>query len=522
MDINLIVGYDNKTKGIGKNGKIPWHNKTDIKWFKEITIGNGNNAVVMGRKTYESIGKPLPGRLNIIISTTLQQPKSNEYYVVDSLQKAVNVSKDFQKDSLFIIGGSSLYNQALSEPFINNIDTLFIDEIKTGLIEKDFDTFFEYDIHNDTRFKSLNYNIFNCNDESVNMKVYYNTYNKKASNDFKYFNLIVDILNNGRIKHTRAGETISVFNRQVEFDLREGLPVLTSKKMYMKGSIHELLWFLHGSNNIKYLVDNNTHIWDSDAYRYFLEICKDTDKLKNTTLDEFLEGVKEEKILLCADEKNDKIIKYTYGDVGPIYGSQWINWDNKINQLDNLIEKLKTNPDDRRLMVSAWNVADLPKMALPPCHYTYQLYVDEMTHEERVNEYKKSHITEHIDDISDKQMDKENIPHQYLSCMWQQRSVDVCLGLPFDILSFSILLSMVSQLCNMVPYKLIGTLGDTHIYKNQIDTISEQLIRNPFKYNPPQLELNRKGSIYDYKYDDIKINNYKSYPPVKYKLSVGL
>lgn len=186
---------------------------------------------------------------------------------------------------------------------------------------------------------------------------------------------------------------------------------------------------------------------------------------------------------------------------------------------------MKTNPDDRRLMISAWNVGEIKDMALPPCHYLSQWYVTEMNNYERNEEYHKRYNI-NVDDnklLSDEELDKLGIPHQYLSCMWMQRSVDTCLGLPYDLLSYSILTHLIAQICNMVPYEVKCSLGDCHIYKNQLSGAIKQIHRNPFKYEPAQIVLNKEiKDINDFKYDDIKIVNYNSYSTVKYPLSVGL
>lgn len=547
MDVNLIVAYDINNLGIGKDGQIPWKNKTDMKWFKDVTIGNGNNAVVMGRKTWESLGKkPLKDRLNIIVSKSISQkvkeaqgeedddfvidivydkdsdkPEETMYYIVSSLESAIAYAKVAGKDNLFIIGGESLYKEATEKDLV---DVYFEDPIATGLEEKDFDTFFKY---NQYGYNYIDLYYMKKEDNTVEPTISYkDNYNieeylpSESLNDYNYLRLISDIINYGQTKHTRAGDTLSLFNRQLEFDLREGLPVLTTKKMYTKGCINELLWMIHGGHNIKWLIEHNTHIWDDDAYRYYKQKFKD----ETMTKDEFLSKVLNEDTITYCDN-NGKPTTYTFGELGPIYGKQWTNW-NGVNQLDELIYKLKNNPDDRRLMISSWNVGEMKDMALPPCHYVSQFYVTEMSHEDRVREYQRMIGSSYEivpESITPDHLDLNNVPHQYLSCMWVQRSVDTCLGLPFDILSYSIFLSLIAQVCNMVPYKLIGQLGDTHIYKNQLEVAKQQLWRNPFKYRPPMLQLNKDiKNIYDFTEDDIKIVGYESYPPLKYKLSVGL
>ena len=546
MDVNLIVAFDEETNGIGKDGQIPWKNKTDMQWFKEVTIGNGNNAVVMGRKTWESIGsKPLKDRLNIVVSKSMfekvkyakneddvfaiqiiydkdaDKPEESLYYIVPSLESAIEYAKVADKDNLFIIGGESLYKEAIEK---NLVDVYFEDPIRTELKETDFDKFF---VNNPYGYNYIDLYYLHKEDNNIQPSISYKDdyfideyLPSESLNDYNYLRLIADIINYGQTKHTRAGETLSLFNRQLEFDLREGLPVLTTKKMYTKGCINELLWMIHGGNNIKWLMDHKTHIWDDDAYRYYKQKFCD----KNMTKEQFLAQVWLEKTITYCDN-NGNPVTYKFGDLGPIYGKQWTDW-NGVNQLDELIDKLKNNPDDRRLMISSWNVGEMKDMALPPCHYVSQFYVTEMSHEDRVCEYQRMIGSSYEivpETITPDHLDLNNVPTQYLSCMWIQRSVDTCLGLPFDILSYSIFLSLIAQVCHMVPYKLIGQLGDTHIYKNQLEVAKQQLWRNPFKYRPPRLKLNKSiTNIYDFTEDDIKIEGYESYPALKYKLSVGL
>lgn len=524
MNVNLIVAIDSNCFGIGKNGTIPWINKADMKWFKRVTVGDGNNAVVMGRTTYESIGKPLPNRFNIVLSNTVSELPG--CFVTNTLENAIQIAKENKVDSLFIIGGGKVYKEALEKELV---DILYIDKINTSNTESDYDTFFNYNEVINSGSWSAAPILLTCNfDTNLNTEVYYNIKNTKCRTDEKYLHLMYKIINLGQTKHTRAGETLSIFGETIRFDVREGLPILTTKKVYSKGCIHELLWFLKGGTNIKYLIENNTHIWDDDAYRYYIQKFENQLAPEDrTTKEEFIENVLKQHTKSYLNEDNCPEI-YTYGDLGPVYGKQWTSW-NGINQVDELIDKLKNNPDDRRLMISAWNVGELKQMALPPCHYLSQWYVTEMNTHQRYLEWCKR-INENPDkdypvDKSelDEFLDKKGVPRKYLSVMWQQRSVDTCLGLPYDLLSYSIFLHLVAQCTDMVPYEVICNLGDTHIYKNQLDGAIKQIQRNPFKYKPATLSLNPDiKNIYDFKYEDIKIENYQSYSPIKYVLSVGL
>ena len=305
--------------------------------------------------------------------------------------------------------------------------------------------------------------------------------------DKAYTDLLQDIIDNGVKKEDRTGTgTISVFGRQIRHDMKDGFPLLTTKKMPFKTIVTELLWFLRGDTNIKYLVDNNCHIWNGDAYkRYHNTWAMDTyGVLESLSLEQFVEKIK----------TNNKFAE-EWGELGPIYGKQWRKWetyDNEkppyldVDQIQNLINDLKTNPDSRRLMVNAWNVGELDQMVLPPCHYGFQVYTRELSLMER-----KDHAIDILgyeslldyghskneDDIFIELMDKWNVPTRAISLMWNQRSVDTGLGLPFNIASYGLLLTMLAEEVNMVPDQLIGNLGDVHLYSNHVEPIKEQFGR---------------------------------------------
>jgi thymidylate synthase len=264
--------------------------------------------------------------------------------------------------------------------------------------------------------------------------------------DKHYQALLQDILDNGIIKSDRTGTgTISVFGRQIRHKMSDGFPLLTTKKMAWKSIVTELLWFLRGDTNIKFLLDYDCHIWDGDAYKNYLN---HTQHEASYTKEQFINLIK-------TDENWAKV----WGDLGPIYGKQWRQWQGWMDMRGNekgslwydqilqLVHSLKTNPDSRRLMVSAWNVAELDQMTLPPCHYGFQCYVRE---------------------------------GKYLSLMWNQRSVDTFLGLPFNIASYALLLEILAKEVNMIPDELIGNLGDVHLYSNHIEQAKMQILRKPF------------------------------------------
>jgi len=269
--------------------------------------------------------------------------------------------------------------------------------------------------------------------------------------DKAYQALLQDILDNGVEKTDRTGTgTISVFGRQIRHKMSEGYPLLTTKKMAFKTMVTELLWFLRGDTNIKYLVENGCHIWTGDAIKNYE---KHSGKIHpHRPKQEYFEHL----IL------NDDEFAREWGELGPIYGKQWRSWEglnSNTDQIQNLINDLKTNPDSRRLMVNAWNVGELDEMTLPPCHYGFQVYTRELTWAERVNlvGYIKT------EDIHEDWLEKNNVPKRAISLMWNQRSVDTFLGLPFNIASYGLLLEMIADEVNMVPDELIGNLGDVHL-----------------------------------------------------------
>jgi len=332
--------------------------------------------------------------------------------------------------------------------------------------------------------------------------------------DKAYQALLQDILDNGVKKQDRTGTgTVSVFGRQIRHKMSEGYPLLTTKKMAFKTMVVELLWFLRGDTNIKYLVDNGCHIWDGDAYKnYAAKTSMDVDG--QYTMSEFIEQI-----------KTDDEFARKWGELGPIYGKQWRHWfqyDRNINgvyvdQIKELINDLKTNPDSRRLMVSAWNVGELSQMVLPPCHYGFQVYTRELSFEERYslysnepydgNAYGKISTLDYLDD--------KNIPTRSISLMWNQRSVDTFLGLPFNIASYGLLLEMIADEVNMVPDELIGNLGDVHLYSNHIEQAKEQIGREPFEL--PTVHV--RDGIFSNSPTDIILENYQAHPTIKAPLS---
>jgi len=289
--------------------------------------------------------------------------------------------------------------------------------------------------------------------------------------DKDYQDLLKDILTNGTEKSDRTGTgTISVFGRQIRHNMQDGFPLLTTKRMAVKTCMTELKWFLKGDTNIKYLVDNKCNIWNGDAYKAYQRACTYLLELEDLTQKQFIEFIK----------TNDEFASQ-WGQLGPIYGKQWRDWDGE-DQIKNLITELKENPDSRRLIVNAWNVGELGKMKLPPCHYGFQCYVNDGK----------------------------------LSLMWNQRSVDTFLGLPFNIASYGMLLHLLAKETGLEAGELIGNLGDVHLYKNHLKQAKEQIRREP--YNLPHLTKLEDVDVLNGEFDYL-IEYYQSHPTIKAPLS---
>jgi thymidylate synthase len=337
--------------------------------------------------------------------------------------------------------------------------------------------------------------------------------------DKKYQQLLSDIIAFGVEKKDRTGTgTISEFGHQIRHKMSEGFPLLTTKKMAWKQVVSELLWFLTGQTNISFLLKHNNHIWDGDAYKNYQN--KMTEWFGNETQltkEDFIEKIK-------ADGEFAK----QWGDLGPIYGKQWrrLKSENKvIDQIDDLVRELKTNPDSRRLMVSAWNVGELDQMVLPPCHYGFQIYTTELSDERRYNIWFNNNYETGMERFFDPNNlpDFDNsyytpTPKRAISLMWNQRSVDTFLGLPFNIASYGLLLHIIANEVDMVPDELIGNLGDTHLYSNHIEQAKEQIGRESFDL--PILKTNAKmDGICCNVPDDFVLEGYQSHPAIKAPLS---
>jgi thymidylate synthase len=338
--------------------------------------------------------------------------------------------------------------------------------------------------------------------------------------DTSYQNLVSDILNNGTYKFTRNGQTISVFGRQIRHNMSNGFPVLTTKKMAWKQIVTELYWFLSGYTNVKFLIDNDCHIWDNDVYRSYLEEFKiERVQLEQEKLIGKSELLSKEELIHYIQTNND--FAFLFGHVGPVYGKQWRDFADDYDQIEMAIKLLLEDPDSRRILVTAWDPCSLDYQILPPCHYAFQFYTRELSLTERCNIAGLNSRTENVDAICN----ELNIPKRAISLCWNQRSVDLPLGLPFNIASYGLLLMIIANIVNMVPEDLIGNLGDCHIYVNQIESVSEQLKRTP--YDLPTLDIAtpipEKSSIdeviFSVGIEDYKLVNYKYHNAIKIPLS---
>ena len=441
---SIIVATDSKS-GIGKNGTIPWRVPADMHYFKSQTIGTSphQNAVIMGRKTWESIGQPLKNRVNVVVSSVLQS-QGDGFHVVSSLNEALSLCCSRDISRVYVIGGEQLYREALVHPLC--------DEISITHIEGDYDC--------DAWFPSFNSEEFrlerlDCSGLEISL---YKRINKEEQ---QYLDLIERILSKGYNREDRTGTgTLSLFGEQMRFSLRDNrIPLLTTKRVFWKAVVEELLWFLRGSTDSKTLEKRGVNIWQKDS-------CRETlDRRGFSSLRE--------------------------GDIGPGYGFQWRHsgaeyvdcdtdyTDKGVDQIKEIIRLLKTRQDSRRIVLSSWNVRDIGKMALPPCHISAIF----------------------------------NVHDSKLSCMMTQRSGDVGLGVPFNIASYSLLTIMLAKVCDLEPFEFVHCIADTHIYKTHVSALKSQISRQPFMF--PTLVLPKKDDIDSYTIDDLLLLDYKCHPAIK-------
>lgn len=372
------------------------------------------------------------------------------------------------------------------------------------------------------------------------------TLNKKYMNklDKDYQDLIKDVLENGVVKKDRTGTgTISVFGRQIRHKMSTGFPMLTTKKVPFKTMVTELIWFLRGDTSIEYLLKNDCNIWTGDAYQSYLKkVIKDKESIRymksySKDINGFTNIELYSKEEFINKIKTDNEFAKKWADLGPVYGAGWRRWESietkydefgenhyevktrKIDQIQNLINDLKTNPDSRRLMVNAYNVGQLDSMTLPPCHFSFQVYTRELTWEERSQLLDTTNGPwKSIAEIGT-EMDRQDLPKRTISLIFNMRSTDVGLGLPFNLTSYGLLLMILAKEVNMIPDELIYSGGDVHIYSNHVDGLKEQVTREPFELPTVNILKDKIDDIGDYEISDFELINYKSHPTIKLPLS---
>lgn len=538
MYYNLVLAMC-KNKGVGFKGKLPWNLSADMAHFKDITtrifhpmetkylntsdkfihtaknffdeefkingrsipenISSKKNIVVMGRNTWESLPKkfkPLPDRINVVLSSNEEFQKNNSviensFYPVKSIEAFFDLANDLKSKNLlneiFVIGGSQIYS-AFLENYPQQCKLIFHTHI-----EKEFesDTFFEIpkDFHHLSVSKTFvdKKDLEPANNTTFDFRILFNKNITKDSNlmnnfdqvinpyfltkypkheEFQYLDIMRDIIENGYSKSDRTGVgTISKFGVRMSFDCSETFPLLTTKDTFWRGIVEELIWFIKGDTNAKHLQEKNIRIWDGNSSR------------------EYLDGI--------------GLSHREVGDLGPVYGFQWRHFgaeyktmhdeyqDKGVDQLKEVITTLKTNPNSRRIIMSAWNPVDLNKMALPPCHVLCQFYVE----------------------------------NKKLNLQMYQRSGDMGLGIPFNIASYSLLLRMVSHITGYTPGNFVHIIGDAHVYNNHVEAIKKQLTRVPKPF--PILKINRTvNDIENFKLDDFSLIHYSHWPKIKMEMAV--
>jgi dihydrofolate reductase / thymidylate synthase len=467
---SVIIALDEKM-GIGLHGQIPWNIPDDKKHFKDITTSckNGKkNVVIMGRKTWDGLSlKPLADRYNFVLTTnTSWDPFFKEVEKFPSLLSALTKANNLEDlGEIFIIGGVQLYQDSLSQPLVSYCNKLYVTRIYG-----DFkcDTIF-------TSFPELLKEFVlggkSPEQEFTTFKYIFETYESKHvlfSEEYQYLNLAKKIIKTGEERQDRTGVgTHSLFGQHMKFNIKDHFPLLTTKRVFWRGVVEELLWFLRGDTNAKNLAKNKVKIWNGNSSRRYLDSI----------------GLQEREV----------------GDCGPIYGFIWrhfgtsyrnchTDYENKgYDQIKEIIRLIKEEPWSRRIILTGWNPPQLDEACLSPCHLLYQWYI--------------------------------NIQKKELNCCITIRSNDIGLGAPFNIASASLLTYIFATICDLTPGELVYNIGDAHIYKNHISQLLEQFKREPRPF--PTLKIKRKvKDPADYKFEDFELIGYKPHKTVKMKMAV--
>lgn len=481
---SLIVAFD-KNYGIGKNNTIPWKLSTDLKNFKHITL---NNIVIMGKNTWLSIpSKPLKDRINIVLSKNLNEKDYIDTFFVKSFEEALEKAYSYKKN-IYIIGGKQVYEKALK---YDNCKFLYISELENNY---NCDVYFPYEYIKYYKQLSCEFVPTTINDKKLNndCNYEYRTYKRilhPNREEQQYLDLIKNTIRYGVLRTDRTGiGRISNFGYTMRFNLEnDTFPLLTTKKVSFYNIVHELLWMINGQTNSKLLEDKKINIWKGNSSREYLD-------------------------------KNN-LYHLEEGDCGPIYGFQWRNFGGKyidcntnynysilnnlflnkitdiikkylncgIDQISECIRLIKEDPHSTRIIISGWNPSQTKEMSLPACHTLYQFFV--------------------------------NTQKKELSCSLYLRSNDLGLGCPYNIASASLLTFLLSHICDLKPYELVYTIGDVHIYSNQLEGLKLQIEREPYKF--PKLKINRKiNNIFDFKYEDLTLIDYKCHGKIEMKMAV--
>lgn len=455
MKFSMIVAYDDN-RSIGFENKIQWNIREDMKHFSKKTKGRGNNAIVMGRKTWESLPvKPLPGRLNVVMTRDCEAIYPKEVVIFNNFKRCIlELSRNKIIDEVFIIGGSEIYNLFISSPIVTTIYVTRIHQMNNKA-----DAFFP---------KADGFILSESSDVIENNPPFtFQTYKRINKEEMQYLDICKDVIDSGNCKGDRTGTgTISKFGVTMRFSLKDGkIPVLTTKKVFWKAVVLELLWMISGSTDARVLKDQGIGIWDGNSTREFTDLSGFPDR--------------------------------EAGDLGPVYGHQWRYFGAKyidsktdysgqgIDQLQRCIDLIKNEPNSRRIVMSAWNASDIELMNLAPCHCLVQFYVHD----------------------------------GHLSLSLYQRSGDMGLGIPFNISSYSLLLCLVAQVTNLIPGEFIHTIGDCHVYNNHVDALCTQIYREPKGF--PSISINPEiNSIDDFKISDIVLSNYYPESSISMKMAV--
>ncbi|KAM0009762.1 putative dihydrofolate reductase, Thymidylate synthase [Helianthus debilis subsp. tardiflorus] len=502
-----VVVAATRTMGIGKDGKLPWKLPSDLKFFKDVTMATSDpskkNAIIMGRKTWDSIPlkhRPLTGRLNVVLTRSGSSDIATTENVltcgsmISALEILASSPYCLCIERVFVIGGGEILRESLNSA---GCDAIHITEIETDF---DCDTFIpaidasqfqpwyssfpltENEIRHcfttyvrvrNSAIETTNNNnglLPDSKSDSVKFDARMFSFLPKTifekHEEYLYLRLVKDIISNGALKGDRTGTgTLSKFGCQMRFNLRKSFPLLTTKKVFWRGVVEELLWFISGSTSAKVLQDKGIHIWDGNASRNYLDSIGLVDREE--------------------------------GDLGPVYGFQWRHFGASytnmhadytgqgFDQLLDVINKIKNNPDDRRIIISAWNPSDLKQMALPPCHMFAQFYVNQ----------------------------------RELSCQMYQRSADMGLGVPFNIASYALLTCMIAHVCDLVPGDFVHVLGDAHVYSNHVRPLQDQLQKLPRPF--PILKINpEKKDIDAFVANDFKLMGYDPHQKIEMKMAV--